>query len=80
MAPPAAIGAVNEHTVQGPGGAMTFRTYSPISEGPFFHGSGLVLCSLGTHDGMCRNLCAGADCVVVSGPLSPSSGLIARRR
>lgn len=32
----------------------------------FFHGSGFVLCSLDTHDGMCRNLCAGAACVVVS--------------
>jgi acetyl esterase len=32
----------------------------------FFHGSGFVLCSLNTHDGMCRNLCAGADCLVVS--------------
>ena len=25
-----------------------------------------MLCSLDTHDGMCRNLCAGAGCVVVS--------------
>jgi acetyl esterase len=25
-----------------------------------------VLCSLDTHDGMCRNLCGGAECVVVS--------------
>ncbi len=32
----------------------------------FFHGSGFVLCSLDTHDGMCRNLCAGAGCIVVS--------------
>ena len=32
----------------------------------FFHGSGFVLCSLDTHDGMCRNLCAGGGCVVVS--------------
>jgi acetyl esterase len=32
----------------------------------FFHGSGFVLCSLDTHDGMCRNLCAGAGCVVAS--------------
>jgi acetyl esterase len=31
-----------------------------------FHGSGFVLCSLDTHDGMCRNLCAGAGCVVAS--------------
>lgn len=71
MAPPAVIGAVNEHAMPGPGGAMTLRIYTPISQGPFplmvfFHGSGFVLCSLNTHDGMCRNLCAGADCVVVS--------------
>jgi acetyl esterase len=32
----------------------------------FFHGSGFVLCSLDTHDGMCRNLAAGICCVVVS--------------
>jgi acetyl esterase len=32
----------------------------------FFHGSGFVLCSLDTHDGMCRNLAAGIGCVVVS--------------
>ncbi len=71
MAPPAAIGAVEERAVPGPGGAMTLRIYTPIASGPFpllvfFHGSGFVLCSLNTHDGMCRNLCAGADCVVVS--------------
>ena len=32
----------------------------------FYHGSGFVLCSLDTHDGICRNLCAGAGCVVAS--------------
>jgi acetyl esterase len=32
----------------------------------FFHGSGFVVCSLDTHDGICRNLCAGTGCVVVS--------------
>jgi acetyl esterase len=32
----------------------------------FFHGSGFVLCSLDTHDGMCRNLCAGSAAVVAS--------------
>jgi acetyl esterase len=50
---------------------MTLRIYAPSSPGPypllvFFHGSGFVLCSIDTHDGMCRNLCAGADCLVVS--------------
>ena len=71
MAPPAAVGAVTERTIQGPGGDLLLRIYRPVGPGPFpllafFHGSGFVLCSLNTHDGMCRNLCAGAGCVVVS--------------
>jgi hypothetical protein len=32
----------------------------------FIHGSGFVLWSLDTHDGMCRNLCARSGCVVAS--------------
>jgi acetyl esterase/lipase len=45
--------------------------YTPHRVGPvplllFSHGSGFVPCSLDTHDGMCRNLCAGAACVVAS--------------
>jgi acetyl esterase len=71
MAPPATVGNVSQRITQGPGGSLVLRTYSPRSPGPypllvFFHGSGFVLCSLDTHDGMCRNLCAGADCLVVS--------------
>src|ERR1700758_3481683 len=50
---------------------LRIRIYTPHGAGPFpllvfFHGSGFVLLSLDTHDGMCRNLCAGAGCVVVS--------------
>jgi acetyl esterase len=71
MASPAAIAAVNERHIAGPGGPLRLRIYRPYGNGPFpllvfFHGSGFVLCSLDTHDGMCRNLCAGAGCVVVS--------------
>jgi acetyl esterase len=71
MAPAAHIATVTERTVQGPGGDLKLRIYRPVGEGPFpllvfFHGSGFVLCSLDTHDGMCRNLCAGAGYVVVS--------------
>jgi acetyl esterase len=71
MAAPAAVGNVSQRTIQGPGGSMGLRIYRPSSPGPhpplvFFHGSSFVLCSLGTHAGMCRNLCAGADCLVVS--------------
>jgi acetyl esterase len=71
MAPAAAVAAVTERTIAGPGGDLRLRIYRPVGQGPFpllafFHGSGFVLCSLDTHDGMCRNLCAGAGCVVVS--------------
>ena len=55
----------------GPAGPLRLRIYTPKADSPyplvaFFHGSGFVLCSLDTHDGMCRNLCAGADCVIMS--------------
>jgi len=71
MAPPADIASVRERAIEGPGGQLRIRIYTPHGTGPFpllvfFHGSGFVLCSLDTHDGMCRNLCAGAGCVVAS--------------
>ncbi len=65
------VGEVTNRDMQGPGGSLALRIYTPIGQGPFplmvyFHGSGFVLCSLDTHDGLCRNLCAGTGCVVVS--------------
>jgi acetyl esterase len=65
------VGSVVNRDMQGPGGSLPLRIYTPRGEGPFplmvfFHGSGFVVCDLDTHDGMCRNLCAGAECVVVS--------------
>src|SRR5262249_30814530 len=71
MASPAEIAEVRERTIDGPGGPLRIRFYTPHGTGPFpllvfFHGSGFVLCSLDIHDGMCRNLCAGAECVVAS--------------
>jgi acetyl esterase len=71
MAPPAEIARVREQTIDGPGGPLRIRIYAPRGTGPFpllvfFHGSGFVLCSLDTHDGMCRNLCAAGGCVVAS--------------
>jgi acetyl esterase len=81
MAPPAAVGAVDERRIDGPAGPIRLRLYTPPAMATataaaagaapyplvvFFHGSGFVLCSLDTHDGMCRNLCAGSGCVVVS--------------
>src|ERR1700759_4502686 len=65
------IASVANRDMQGPGGSLGLRIYTPSGEGPFplmvfFHGSGFVVCSLDTHDAMCRNLCAGTGCVVVS--------------
>ena len=71
MAPPPQVAKVVERRIDGPGGPLALRIYTPEGSGPFplmmfFHGSGFVLCSLDTHDGMCRNLAAGIGCVVVS--------------
>lgn len=71
MAPARPIGGVEELVIDGPGGPLRLRIYRPLGRGQFpllvfFHGSGFVLCSLDTHDGICRNLCAGAGCIVVS--------------
>ncbi|HET6182922.1 MAG TPA: alpha/beta hydrolase fold domain-containing protein [Acetobacteraceae bacterium] len=65
------MAGVHERGVPGPGGPLRLRVYDPPGKGAFpllvfFHGSGFVLCSLGTHDGMGRNLCVGAGCAVVS--------------
>ncbi len=65
------IATVAIRDMPGPGGPIALRVYTPLGNGPFplmlfFHGSGFVVCSLDTHDGMCRNLCAGTGCVVVS--------------
>lgn len=67
---PAVASAVNRE-MPGFGGPIGLRVYTPVGDGPFplmvfFHGSGFVVCSLDTHDAMCRNLCAGTGCVVVS--------------
>ena len=73
MAPPARVARVEERDIPGPEGRpLRLRIYTPEGvDGPrpllvFFHGSGFVLCSLDTHDGICRNLCAGAGCIVAS--------------
>lgn len=65
------VGFVVNRDMQGPAGSLPLRIYTPKGEAPFplmvfFHGSGFVVCDLDTHDSMCRNLCDGTNCVVVS--------------
>jgi acetyl esterase len=72
VGPPAGTPAsVENRMLRGPGGDLAIRIYRPHSAPPnpvaiFFHGSGFVVCNLDTHDGTCRNICTGADYVVVS--------------
>ena len=68
---PVAVASVHDTCMPGPGGALSLRIYRPQGQGPhpvvvFFHGSGFVVLDLDTHDDICRRLCAGASCVVVS--------------
>ncbi|MSO91542.1 MAG: alpha/beta hydrolase [Acetobacteraceae bacterium] len=67
----APVAHVADRLIVRPGGSLPLRIYTPIGTGPFpiitfFHGSGFVVCSLDTHDAICRNLCGGSDAVVVS--------------
>ena len=71
--PPIPVGSIDNRHIPGPDGTLPIRIYWPesIHAGPlpllmFFHGSGFVLLDLDTHDDICRRLCSGADCIVVS--------------
>ena len=67
----ATVAKVEDRVIARAGGAIPLRVYTPQGSGPFplivfFHGSGFVVCSLDSHDAMCRNLCGGSGAVVVS--------------
>ena len=64
-------GGIEDRSLPGPGGEIPIRIYRPAGEGPhpvlvYFHGGGFVIGSINTHDGTCRDLCCGADCMVIS--------------
>jgi acetyl esterase len=65
------VASITDRAILEPSGPLGLRVYTPPGTGPFpllvfFHGGGFVLCDLDTHDPTCRNLCAGAGCVVAS--------------
>ncbi|MET0427968.1 MAG: alpha/beta hydrolase [Microvirga sp.] len=65
------VGSIEDIRFEGPDRPIRVRVYRPDSRGDrpltlFFHGSGFVICSLDTHDDMCRQICRRAGSVVVS--------------
>lgn len=70
-AEPLPVARVEERTMPGPAGSIRLRLYRPNATGPaptivYFHGGGHVIGSLDTHDLIARNLCCGAEALVVS--------------
>ena len=70
-AEPLPIARVENRTIPGPAGQTPVRIYWPKAVGTrpaivYYHGGGHVIGSLDTHDLVARNLCGGAEAVVVS--------------
>ena len=70
-AEPLPVNRVEERLVSGPAGDIRLRLYWPDEAAPlpaivYYHGGGHVIGSLDTHDLVARNLCAGAEALVVS--------------
>ncbi|MCB0246313.1 MAG: alpha/beta hydrolase, partial [Anaerolineae bacterium] len=68
---PIPIASIADRTIPGPAGPIPIRLYTPEGPGPFplvifFHGGGFVVGDLDNDDMICRSLCHGVDCVVVS--------------
>ena len=71
-AEPLPVARVEERDIPGPAGPIRVRFYWPNASGvvpgiAYYHGGGHVIGSLGTHDLIARNLCAGAGALVASG-------------
>ncbi len=69
--PELTVGSVTELSIPGPAGDIAARVYRPEGAGDFgvlmnFHGGGWVIGDLLTADGISRDFCRTANCVVVS--------------
>ncbi|HEX3883617.1 MAG TPA: alpha/beta hydrolase, partial [Stellaceae bacterium] len=66
------VGHIDNRTIPGPAGAIPVRIYTPAGSGGarpaivYYHGGGHVIGSLDSHDLIARNLCGGAEAVIVS--------------
>jgi len=64
------LGRVEELSIPGPAGPLRARLYATDAQiRPlivFWHGGGWVLCSIETHDALCRALAAASGCAILS--------------
>ena len=65
------IGSRREHWIDGPGGPLRLRVYTPVGSGLFplivyCHGGGFVIGELDDYDGICHELCALSGAIVVA--------------
>ncbi|HEX5455427.1 MAG TPA: alpha/beta hydrolase, partial [Stellaceae bacterium] len=70
-AEPLPVARVENRTIPGPAGDIPVRLYWPEAAGTvpaiaYYHGGGHVIGSLDTHDLIARNLCHGAEALVMS--------------
>jgi acetyl esterase len=70
-AEPLPTARIENRTIPGPAGQIPVRVYWPNASGirpaiVYYHGGGHVIGSLDSHDLVARNLCGGAEAVVVS--------------
>lgn len=69
--PDVRLARIEDRVIDGPGGDLKIRVYTPEGTGPFpvvvyFHGGGWVVGDLDTQDMIARTLAAGSEAVVVS--------------
>jgi acetyl esterase len=70
-AEPLPTARIENRTIPGPAGQIPVRIYRPNATGTrpaivYYHGGGHVIGSLDSHDLVARNLCGGAEAIVVS--------------
>ena len=70
-ASPEKVADVDDQSIEGPGGKIKIRVYTPEGKGPFpvivyYHGGGFVIADLDTYDSTPRALANAASAVVVS--------------
>jgi acetyl esterase len=70
---PAPVGTVVDRRIEGPGGPLPLRLYTPARRGEgvvptlvYLHGGGWVIGDLETHDLVCRRLCHDSGMLVVA--------------